>query len=45
MILRHSFEGASSRYERVDKVHHDHIVDLDTGEIVEFQSDRIEQLQ
>ena len=45
MIQRHSFEGASSRYERVDKAHHDHIVDLDTGEIVEFQADRIEQLQ
>lgn len=45
MIHRHSFEGARARYERVDKVHHDHIVDLDTGEIVEFQSDRIEQLQ
>lgn len=45
MIQRHSFEGASSRYERVDKVHHDHIVDLDSGDIVEFQSDRIEQLQ
>ena len=45
MIQRHSFEGARGRYERVDKVHHDHIVDLETGEIVEFQSDRIEQLQ
>jgi Fur family transcriptional regulator, ferric uptake regulator len=45
MIQRHSFEGARARYERVDKVHHDHIVDLDSGQIVEFQSDRIEQLQ
>lgn len=42
---RHRFEGARAIYERVDKAHHDHIVDLDTGEIVEFQSDRIEQLQ
>jgi Fur family transcriptional regulator, ferric uptake regulator len=45
LIQRHIFEGASARYERVDKHHHDHIVDLDTGEIVEFQSDQIEQLQ
>ena len=45
MIQRHSFQGARARYERVDKVHHDHIVDLETGEIVEFHSDRIEQLQ
>jgi Fur family transcriptional regulator, ferric uptake regulator len=45
MIERHVFEGASARYGRVGKHHHDHIVDLDSGAIVEFQSDRIEQLQ
>ena len=45
MSTRHSFDGASARFERVDKLHHDHVVDLDSGEIVEFQSDRIEQLQ
>lgn len=45
MIQRHSFEGGRARYERVDKLHHDHIVDLDSGAILEFQSDRIEQLQ
>lgn len=45
LVQRHSFDGASARYERVDKVHHDHIVDLDSGNIVEFQSDLIERLQ
>lgn len=45
MITRHSFEGESARFERVDKLHHDHIIDLDSGEIVEFQSDQIEALQ
>lgn len=45
LIQRHVFEGANARYERLDERHHDHIVDLDTGQIVEFQSDRIEQLQ
>ncbi|MDZ7904803.1 MAG: Fur family transcriptional regulator [Cypionkella sp.] len=45
LVQRHSFDGASARYERVDKLHHDHIVDLDTGDIVEFQSDAIERLQ
>jgi len=45
MSTRHSFDGASARFERVDKLHHDHVVDRDSGEIVEFQSDRIEQLQ
>lgn len=45
VIKRHNFEGASARFERVDKLHHDHIIDLDSGQIVEFQSDHIEQLQ
>ena len=45
LIQRHSFEGARARYERVDERHHDHIVDLESGEIVEFRSGRIEQLQ
>ncbi len=45
VIIRQSFEGASARFERVDKLHHDHIIDLDSGEIVEFQSVPIEQLQ
>jgi Fur family ferric uptake transcriptional regulator len=45
MVIRHSFEGASARFERVGKLHHDHIIDLDSGEIVEFQSDLIEKLQ
>lgn len=44
-IQRHTFEGASARFERVDKSHHDHIVDLDSGEIVEFHSAEIERLQ
>ncbi len=45
VIKRHTFEGASARFERVDKLRHDHIIDLESGEIVEFQSDHIEQLQ
>lgn len=45
VVQRHSFDGGSARYERVDKQHHDHIVDLETGRIIEFQSDQIEQLQ
>ena len=45
LILRHSFESGTARIEAVPEKHHDHIVDLDTGTITEFVSDRIEQLQ
>lgn len=45
VIQRHQFEGASARFERADGAHHDHMIDVDTGEVVEFCSDRIERLQ
>lgn len=45
VVQRHSFDGDSARFEPADEHHHDHIVDLDTGRIVEFQSDKIERLQ
>lgn len=45
VIHRHSFEGAPARFETADTSHHDHIVDLDTGEVIEFRSPRIEELQ
>ena len=45
VIQRHSFDGDSARFEPAEEPHHDHIVDLDTGRIVEFQSDKIERLQ
>lgn len=45
MIQRHSFDGDSARFEPADEPHHDHIVDLETGHIVEFRSDKIERLQ
>lgn len=45
VIHRHSFEGAPARFETADASHHDHIVDLDTGEVIEFHSPRIEELQ
>ena len=44
-VQRHSFDGDSARFEPAEEPHHDHIVDLDTGRIVEFQSDKIERLQ
>jgi Fur family ferric uptake transcriptional regulator len=45
VVHRHSFEGGSARFETATKEHHDHIVDLDSGEVIEFNSDKIEQLQ
>ncbi|MEM7746050.1 MAG: Fur family transcriptional regulator [Pseudomonadota bacterium] len=44
-IHRHAFEGGPSRFEHADSQHHDHLIDIDTGKIVEFRSDKIEALQ
>jgi Fur family ferric uptake transcriptional regulator len=44
-IHRHAFEGGPSRFEQALGEHHDHLIDLDTGDVIEFKSDRIEQLQ
>ena len=46
IIQRHSFESGGARFEVADaRTHHDHILDLDTGAIIEFRSDKIERLQ
>lgn len=45
VIQRHSFDGAPARFESADQHHHDHIINLDTGEVIEFSSPRIEELQ
>ncbi|NIY99320.1 transcriptional repressor [Salipiger sp. HF18] len=45
VIQRHQFEGASARFESAETDHHDHMIDVDTGEVIEFASDRIERLQ
>ena len=44
-IQRHAFAGGPSRFEQADGEHHDHLIDLETGDVIEFHSDRIEQLQ
>lgn len=44
-VLKNDFDGAGSRYELADREHHDHLIDLDTGEVVEFHSAKIERLQ
>lgn len=45
VVQRHSFEGRGARFETVSDDHHDHIVDLDSGEVFEFNSAKIERLQ
>jgi len=45
VVHRHAFEGGGARFETTQEDHHDHILDVDTGEVIEFQSDKIEQLQ
>lgn len=45
VIQRHAFDGASARFETADPSHHDHMIDIETGAVVEFRSDRIERLQ
>ena len=44
-IERHAFEDGFSRYEHADQQHHDHLIDLDSGQVVEFSSPEIEELQ
>jgi Fur family transcriptional regulator, ferric uptake regulator len=43
-IQRHAFAGGPARFEE-GREHHDHLIDIDTGEVIEFASARIEALQ
>ena len=45
VIRRLSFEGGPSRFEAGNSEHHDHIVDVETGQVIEFRSEEIERLQ
>ena len=45
LVLKHNFEGGQAVYELDRGKHHDHMVDLDTGTVIEFTSDEIERLQ
>lgn len=45
VIHRHAFEGGGARFEAANMPHHDHIIDTDTGDVLEFSSEKIEQLQ
>ena len=45
LVTRHNFEEGRSVFERSSADHHDHMVDIDTGEVTEFVNDEIEKLQ
>ena len=45
VVTRHDFGAGRARYETVSEEHHDHLIDLRTGKVVEFRDDGIEKLQ
>ena len=45
ILERHDFRDGRSRYELVTESHHDHMIDIESGEVIEFVDDEIEQLQ
>src|SRR6059058_4801754 len=45
IIERHDFRNGRARYEQIPDTHHDHLINLRTGEVIEFQSEDIERLQ
>jgi Fur family ferric uptake transcriptional regulator len=45
LVLKHNFEGGQAVYELDRGKHHDHMVDIDTGKVIEFTSEEIERLQ
>ena len=45
ILTKHDFKGGKARYEKLSDDHHDHLIDLKTGEIIEFVNEEIEKLQ
>ncbi len=45
ILERLEFRGGRSRYEKAPQQHHDHLINLATGEVIEFRSEEIEALQ
>ena len=45
ILTKHEFKGGKARYEELNEGHHDHLIDVKTGEIIEFVDDEIEKLQ
>ena len=45
IITKHEFKGGKARYEELNESHHDHLIDIKSGEIIEFVDEEIEKLQ
>ena len=45
ILTKHDFKGGKARYEAIIESHHDHLIDIKTGEIIEFVDEEIEKLQ
>ena len=45
IIEKHEFKDGRFRYEEVPEEHHDHLIDVRNGKVIEFQNDDIEELQ
>lgn len=45
LVARHNFEGGTAVFELTDRTHHDHMVCLKTGDVIEFVDERIEEIQ
>ena len=45
IVTKHDFKGGKARYEELSESHHDHLIDIKTGEIIEFVDEEIEKLQ
>ena len=45
ILTKHEFKGGKARYETINESHHDHLIDVKTGEIIEFVDEEIEKLQ
>ena len=45
IIERHEFQGGRSRYETVQDEHHDHLINVETGDVIEFHDAELEDLQ
>ena len=45
ILVKHDFKAGKARYEQLRESHHDHLIDIKTGEIIEFVDNEIEKLQ
>ena len=45
ILAKHEFKGGKARYEKLNESHHDHLIDVKSGEIIEFVDQEIEKLQ